>query len=171
MMTSNTKVSKFFTYGELWHSQGAMRLGINNEPTPEHLENLIWYANNIGDPCRLHIGGPLHISFYRSEALNDATPGSSKPSFHMLGFAGDIDCKRYGVGKNSELFWWIVDNLPFAQIIWEYGTSIEPDWIHVTAFPESKKMIGNLRWNQKKLARCIRSNGRPTYIPLDIKRP
>lgn len=164
------KVSKFFSYGELWNSEYAKRNGIDNRPTPEHLSRLTWLANTIADPCRMFVGAPLHGSFYRSEALNDATPGSSKPSFHMLGYAVDLDCQHYGNGKNADLFWWIVDNLTFAQIIWEYGTSIEPDWIHVTAFPEIVGTAGGLKWNQKKLTRCIKENGKPKYIPLDIKR-
>jgi hypothetical protein len=167
-MDANTKVSKFFSYGELWRSEGAKRLGINNEPTLEHLENLIWYANNIGDPCRMFVGGPLHISFYRSEALNNATPGSAKPSFHMLGCAGDIDCNHYGYGKNSELFQWIANNLTFAQMIYEFGDEKEPNWIHVTAFPESKKSMGGLIWNQKKLTRAIKVNGITKYINFDL---
>jgi hypothetical protein len=167
-METNTKVSKFFSYSELWRSEGANRLGIDNRPTPEHLDNLIWYANNIADPCRMFVGGPLHVSFYRSEQLNNATPGSAKPSFHMLGMAGDIDCQHYGHGHNGQLFKWIVENLNFAQIIWEFGTDTEPDWIHVTAFPESKKLVGGLRWNEKKLTRAIKVGNTTKYIPFSL---
>lgn len=167
-MDAKTKVSKFFNYGELWQSDGAKRLGIDNQPTQEHLDSLIWYANNIGDPCRMFVGAPLHISFYRSEALNNATPGSAKPSFHMLGMAGDIDCDHYGNGHNGLLFEWIVNNLTFAQIIWEFGDNVKPDWIHVTAFPESKKMVGGLRWNEKKLTRAVRVDGATKYIAFDL---
>jgi hypothetical protein len=168
MTDPKQKVSKFFSYGELYLSEGAKRLGIDNRPTDEHLENLIWYANNIGDPCRMFVGGPLHISFYRSEALNNATPGSAKPSFHMLGMAGDMDCQHYGHGHNGILFEWIVKNLTFAQIIWEFGSNVEPDWIHVTAFPESKKIVGGLRWNEKKLTRAIKENDKTKYIAFDL---
>ena len=54
------------------------------------------------------------------------------------------------------------------QIIWEFGDNVKPDWIHVTAFPESKKMVGGLRWNEKKITRAIRENGKTKYIPFDL---
>lgn len=166
-MNNSDKVSKFFTYGELYMSEGARRLGIDNTPTPEHLDNLIWFANNIGDKCREYVGGPLHISFYRSAALNAATPGAAPMSFHMLGMAGDIDCKHYGHGNNADLFRWLAKNVDAAQLIWEYGTDDQPDWIHVTAFPMAKGTIGGLTHNSKKLTRCIRENGQPKYIPFN----
>lgn len=167
-MELNAKVSQYFTYGELWKSEYATRKGIDNRPTEQHLENLIWFAKNIGDPCRVYVGGPLHISFYRSEALNNATPGSSKPSFHSLGMAGDIDCDHYGYGTNSDLFQWIVNNLTYSQIIHEFGTKESPDWIHVTAFSPMKGLIGGLRYDQKKMTRAIKENGKTKYIDYNL---
>jgi hypothetical protein len=163
------KASKFFTYNELWHSDGALRLGIDNKPTPEHLENLVWIANNIVDKCREFVGGPLHGSFYRSAALNAKTPGASKLSFHMLGMACDISCQYYGNGTNAELFRWMAKNLDFAQIIWEFGTDQNPSWIHVTAFAPSKGVIGGRRWNDKTLDRFYYDeNGVAKKKPFDL---
>lgn len=165
-MEAKTKVSKFFNYGELIYCD--KRLGIDNSPTPAHLENLTYLANTIADPAREFVGGPLHGYFYRSEALNNVTPGSAKPSFHMLGMAVDLDCDRYGIGTNADLFRWIVKNLDFAAIIWEFGTENNPDWIHVTAFKQSRGVVGGLTWNQKKLTRAVKVNGVTKYIPFDL---
>jgi hypothetical protein len=165
-MDAKTKVSKFFNYGELIYCD--KRLGIDNSPTPAHLENLTYLANTIADPAREFVGGPLHGYFYRSEALNNVTPGSAKPSFHMLGMAVDLDCDRYGVSTNALLFQFIRENLNFAQMIWEFGTETNPDWIHVTAFKQSRGVVGGLTWNQKKLTRAIKENGKTIYKPFDL---
>ena len=34
--------------------------------------------------------------------------------------------------SNADLFNYIKDNLEFDQLIWEYGTDKEPDWVHVS---------------------------------------
>lgn len=166
MMEANAKVSKFFTYGELIYCD--KRLGINNSPTPAHLDNLIYLANHIADPAREFIGGALHGYFYRSEALNNLTPGSAKPSFHMLGMAVDLDCDRYGIGTNAALFHFIKEKLDFANMIWEFGTEQNPDWIHVTCFKQAVGIAGGLRWNEKKLTRAIKVGGVTKYVAFDL---
>ena len=162
---NNYKVSKYFWYNELWHSESATRLNINNEPPAVHLENLNYLANEVVDKCREYVGGKLHASFYRSKALNDVTPGAAQPSYHMLGMAADIDCKFFGIGNNADLFKWMVNNLTFAQIIWEYGNDKHPDWIHVTAFAPAKT-AGNLKWNEKKVTRALKEGSTIKYIPF-----
>jgi hypothetical protein len=34
--------------------------------------------------------------------------------------------------SNAALFKYIKDNMPFDQLIWEYGNSTEPAWVHVS---------------------------------------
>lgn len=43
----------------------------------------------------------------------------------------DLD-NAYGGMINAEMFRWIVDHADFDQIIWEYGTTKNPDWVHVS---------------------------------------
>jgi len=167
-MDPKDKVSKYFSYGELWHSDYALRNNINNEPTPEHLDNLIWLTNNIIDKCREFVGGPLHGSFYRSDALNAATPGASKRSYHTFGMACDIDCKRYGHGNNAELFRWMAKNLTVAQLIWEFGNNEQPSWIHVTAFKSSLGQFGRLKWNEQEIVRFYVEDGVNKKKPFDL---
>lgn len=133
-------ISKYLSYKEATKSPTALRLGIDNDPTPEHLENMKYVAKEIFDKVREHIGRPLAAtSFYRSKALNDAVPGSSKTSQHMTGEAIDIDADVYGFGTNLEIFNFIKDNLIFDQAINEYPDKHgNPSWVHV-----SKTRTGN----------------------------
>lgn len=129
------KLSKYLTYEEATKSPTAKRLGIENTPDAEQLENMKFVAKKIFDPCREHVMGPLMASsFFRSKELNDATPGSSPTSQHMTGEAIDIDCDAYGNGTNREVFDFIRDTLDFDQLILEYPDSEgKPSWIHVSA--------------------------------------
>jgi zinc D-Ala-D-Ala carboxypeptidase len=133
-------ISKYLSYNEAIKSPTAIRLGIDNEPTPEHLENMRYVAKEIFDKVREYIDRPLAAtSFYRSKQLNDAVPGSSKTSQHMMGEAIDIDCDVYGFGTNLEVFNFIRNNLIFDQVINEYPDKFgNPSWVHV-----SKTRIGN----------------------------
>jgi zinc D-Ala-D-Ala carboxypeptidase len=134
------KISKYLSYKEAIKSPTALRLGINNEPNPEQLENMKYVAKEIFDPVRDFIGGPLAAtSFFRSKELNDAVPGSSKTSQHMSGEAVDLDTDVYGVGRNIDVFNYIRNNLIFDQVINEYPDKFgNPSWVHV-----SKRRTGN----------------------------
>lgn len=132
--------SRYLSYEEAIKSKTAIRLGIDNTPTPEHLANMKYVAREIFDKVREFVKGPLHASsFYRSKALNDAIPGSSKTSQHMKGEAIDIDCDTFGKGTNLDVFFFIKDNLIFDQLIAEYVDVLgNPAWVHV-----SKSKNGN----------------------------
>lgn len=133
-------ISKYLSYEEATKSPTALRLGISNEPTPEHLANMRYVAEEIFDKVRIFIGGPLAAtSFYRSKELNDAIPGSSKTSQHMTGQAIDIDADVFGHGNNLEIFDFIRNELIFDQVINEYPNKFGmPSWVHV-----SKTKTGN----------------------------
>ena len=96
-------------------------------------------AENIFEPLRKWVGGPIKInSFFRSVELNKAIGGSSK-SQHCEGRAIDID-DTYGHKTNAEMYNYIKDNLDFDQLIWEFGTDNNPDWVHVSyACPDSNR--------------------------------
>ena len=85
-------------------------------------------AEKIFEPLREWVGGPIRVnSFYRSEALNTEIKGAYK-SQHLTGNA--IDITTMGKKTNSEIFYYIKDNLDFDQLIWEFGH--EPKWLHVS---------------------------------------
>jgi len=124
-------ISKHVTYKEGVYSNTAMRLGLKNEPTEEHLSNMELLSEKVFEPLRMHVNGPIKInSFYRGPELNKAIGGSSK-SQHCEGRAMDID-DDFGYMSNADMFEYIKNNLSFDQMIWEFGNSDNPNWVHVS---------------------------------------
>jgi hypothetical protein len=124
-------ISEHISYKEGVYSITALRLGLNNDPTKTHLTNMELLAEKIFEPLRKHVGGPIKInSFYRGPELNKAIGGSSN-SQHCKGQAIDID-DVYGYMSNANMYEYIKNNLSFDQMIWEFGNSDNPDWIHVS---------------------------------------
>ena len=132
------QISKHITYAEAIHSNTAKRNGIDNTPTPDQVEVMKITAEKIFEPLRKFVEGPIKItSMFRSKELNKAIGGSSSTSQHMKGQAMDLD-DVYGYKSNSEMYYWIKENLNFDQLIWEFGTDMKPNWIHVSFISESE---------------------------------
>ena len=129
------KISDNITYAEAIHSNTAKRRGIDNTPNPAQVETMKVTAEKIFEPLRKWVGGPIKVnSFFRSPDLNEAI-GGSKTSQHCKGQAIDID-DVYGYKTNSEMYHWIKENLSFDQMIWEFGTDTQPNWVHVSYVSE-----------------------------------
>ena len=129
------KLSGHFSLAELTKSQTATRKGIDNKPTLDHIENLTELCTHVLEPTRRNFGKPMVISSgYRSEELCEAI-GSSKNSQHAKGEAADFEIT--GI-DNKELAEYIIDNLDFDQMIWEFGDKDNPDWVHVSYVSEEK---------------------------------
>ena len=125
------RISKHITYKEATKSVTALRLGIENKPSEYELQNMELIAEKVFEPLREAVNGPIKInSFYRSEELNKSIGGSSR-SQHCQGRAIDID-DFYGYVSNAYMYYYIKDNLDFDQLIWEFGTDTNPDWVHVS---------------------------------------
>jgi len=153
------KLSEHLNLSEVTKSDTAKRLGIDNNPTPEHLVNLKLLAENVFEPIREYFGKPIYISSgYRSKKLNSKTPGASKKSQHSLGEALDLDQddKETGI-TNTMVFNYIKDNIEFDQLIWEFGTDKNPDWVHVSYSCTGKQ--------RKQILKATRVNGKPIYSP------
>lgn len=151
-------LSPNFTLAELTRSERAMRDGIPNVPTPEHVANLTALAVHILQPLRDHFGEPIPVtSGYRSKELNLKTPGASQTSQHSTGQAADLDMKRAPKSRltNAALFHYIRQNLPFDQLIFEFGTKTEPSWVHVSYAPEPRGIV----------LRCTGTPKAPKYAP------
>ena len=125
------KLSKNLSLGEVVRSAAAKKLGIDNNPTKEHLENLKIIAKEVFQPTRDYFGVPIFISSgYRSKELNKKV-GGSKTSQHAFGMALDLDADVFGGVTNKQMFDYIRANLKFTQLIYEYGTDENPAWVHV----------------------------------------
>jgi hypothetical protein len=150
-------ISKHISEKEATKSVTALRLGIDNTPDGDTLNNMKIVAEKIFEPLREYVGGAIKInSFYRSSALNEAIGGSTR-SQHCKGQAMDID-DIYGHKTNKEMFVWIKDNLDFDQMIWEFGNEDNPDWVHVSYVSEDK--------NRNRILKAVRDEGKTKYIDI-----
>jgi zinc D-Ala-D-Ala carboxypeptidase len=155
-----SNISEHLTLNEVVNSATAKRLGIDNSPTPAHLENIKLLANKIFEPIRNHFGKPIGVSSgYRSAALNKATPGSSSTSQHCSGEALDLDQDSMNTGiTNKMVFDYIKTNLEFDQLIWEFGNDINPNWVHVSYESTGKQ--------RKQILKAVKVNGQTKYVPF-----
>jgi hypothetical protein len=111
-------------------------------------------AEKVFEPLRKWVGGPIKVnSFFRSEVLNESIGGASS-SQHCKGQAIDID-DVYGKKTNADMYHWIQTNLDYDQMIWEFGTDMQPNWIHVSYVSEEK--------NRNKCLKAYKENGRTKY--------
>ena len=130
-------ISAHITYKEATRSNTATRYGLSNDPTEEELAKMKVTAEKLFEPVRIHFDTPIAVnSFFRAPAVNKKV-GGSKTSQHMKAEAIDMD-DTYGGVKNSEIFWYIADNLDFDQLIIEYPEEGEPAWIHASYVSEEK---------------------------------
>lgn len=147
------KISKHISYKEATHSNTATRRGIKNVPTEKHLIAIRALAKHVFEPMRKHFDKPIRVnSFFRSVALNKAIGGSST-SQHCKGEAIDLDATEGFT--NKQIYNYIKNNLEYDQLIWEFGTDKEPDWVHVSYRANGK--------NRKQQLRASRKGGRTVY--------
>ncbi len=153
------QISKHLSLAEVSRSETAKRKGINNTPSGEHLENFKKLAENIFEPIREHFAVPIHISSgYRSKELN-ASIGGASSSQHCSGEAIDIDMDGSSSGvSNADVFKYIKDNLNFDQLIWEFGSDSNPDWVHVSYESTGKQ--------RKQILKAVKSGGKTSYVPF-----
>lgn len=153
------QLSEHLNLNEVTYSGTAKRLGIDNNPTPEHLNNLKLIAEKVFEPIRKHFGKPIKVSSgYRSKVLNAATPGASETSQHSTGEALDLDQDGMTTGvTNKMVFEFIKNNVIFDQLIWEFGTEYNPDWVHVSYESTGKQ--------RKQILKAVRVNGQTKYLP------
>lgn len=170
-MKKPLKISDHITLREATYSQEALKLGISNQPNEFCIENMKLVAENCFEPLRKFHGQPIKItSFFRSPELNSAIPGSSSTSQHLAGAisglheaAIDLDCDVFSNGlTNAQAFGWLRKNVEFDQLIWEFGTDGNPDWVHVSFRQDDNR------------GRCLKScydkeTKRIRYIVLNFK--
>ena len=148
------KISNHISYQEAIRSNTATRRGIDNTPGKYEITNMVGVAENIFEPLRQWVGGPIKInSMFRCEELNTAIGGSSR-SQHCQGRAIDID-DTFGHKTNAEMFNYIKENLNFDQLIWEFGTNDNPDWVHVSYISKEE--------NRNRILKAERINGKTQY--------
>ncbi len=147
-------ISEHISYYEATFSLTAIRKGIANVPNATHLANMQALAIHIFEPLRHYFGVPIKInSMFRSLTLNRSIGGASH-SQHCKGQAMDIDDTLGGI-TNAVIFQYIKDNLPFDQLIWEFGARQNPSWVHVSYKSNGK--------NRGQILRAYSKNGKTHY--------
>ena len=150
-------ISDHISEKESVYSRTAIRLNIKNTPTKEHRTNMCLLAENIFEPLRSYVGGPIKInSFYRSPELNKAIGGSAK-SQHCHGQAIDID-DTFGRVTNAEMYEFIKKHLNFDQMIWEFGDDDNPNWVHISYVSEEK--------NRNRCLKAYKEKGKTKYVVI-----
>jgi hypothetical protein len=148
------RISKHVSHTEGVKSNTASRLNLDNTPGEYELQNMCLVAEKVFEPLREWVGGPIKInSFYRCKELNMAIGGSTR-SQHCEGRAIDLD-DTFGHKTNKEMFEYIKNNLSFDQLIYEFGTDRNPDWVHVSYVSEDQ--------NRNRILKAEKINGRATY--------
>ena len=127
------KLSENFTLDEATYSETAVRMGINNQPNEQQLENMVTVARNM-EKVRDVLGGKgIRVnSWLRLPEVNVAV-GGSKVSSHMDGWAVDFTCAGFGdpyaVCKAIE-----ASGIKFDQMIHEFGR-----WTHISFAPQMRQ--------------------------------
>ena len=153
----NKMISKHISYKEGVYSNTAIRRGIDNDPNEEQLENMKLIADEVFEPLRVWVGGPIKInSFFRSPELNTAIGGSAT-SQHCKGQAMDID-DTFGKATNAEMYHWIKENLDFDQMIWEFGDDDNPNWVHISYVSEDE--------NRNRCLKAYKEKGKTKYMVI-----
>ena len=129
-----TKITKNFSLEEFTKSCTADRKGIDNTPSHEVKNNIARLVKEIMQPIRDKYKKPIVInSGYRCDALNKAV-GGSRTSQHCTGEAVDFETTN---GVNDKLFRLVKEmvekgEIQCGQLIWEYGSKKNPNWIHIS---------------------------------------
>jgi hypothetical protein len=150
-----TQLTKNFSLAEMVKSETALRHGMENNPGPDELNNLLNLCANVLQPIRNHYQKGVKVnSGYRSPDVN-AKVGGSRTSDHCRGMAADIEIP--GV-PNAELAKWIKESLSYTQLILEFYTVGVPDsgWVHVSYDPIDLK---------KQVLTAIKKDGKTVYLP------
>lgn len=123
------KKIKYFKLSEFINSSTANRLGIDNIPSFEVVDNLNRLADYL-DGIRAKFGKPILISSgYRCPMLNKAVGGVVN-SQHLKGLAADLVCSDM-----EKLLSIIRETKGFDQLITEHNKGSKTYWIHVSVAP------------------------------------
>jgi hypothetical protein len=133
-----TNVSKNITLRQATKSRIAIESGVPNTPGEHQLVNMSNVANNIFEPLIEHFKVPIGIlTFYITSNVKQ-----DEYLQYSTGMVMDIDAEVFNrtvvienkevILTNSIIFDYIVKNLDYDTIIWQFGNNENPDWIQVS---------------------------------------
>ena len=125
-----TRLTKDFTLEEFTDSVTARKHGIQNTPSPTHIQNIKMLCVRLLQPLRFLYGKAMIInSGFRVKELNDLLPNSSPTSDHMNGLAADIKCEN----PKELLDILLKSHLEFDQAI------LYPTFLHLSCRPMNNR--------------------------------
>ena len=132
LLIMSYKISKNFTYEEMYASPTAKARLIDNTPNDEVKSNLYKLVTTILQPIRDEFGEPIIVtSGYRCPKLNTAIGGAIN-SMHKQGKAADIKAKNMKKLQDCVLEWAKTNN--FDQIIIEKPINGVASWLHIGSY-------------------------------------
>ena len=138
------KKIKYFSLSEFLNSATAKRLGIDNTPTFEIIDNLNKLADYL-DAIREKVGKPILISSgFRCPVLNKAVGGVSN-SQHQKGLAADLIC-----ADMESLDKVLRETGGFDQLIKEHHKGSKSFLYHVSVAPRNGKPRQQIIMNLEK---------------------
>ena len=138
------KKIKYFSLSEFLNSATAKRLGIDNTPTFEVVDNLNKLADYL-DVIREKVGKPILISSgFRCPVLNKAVGGVSN-SQHQKGLAADLIC-----ADMESLEKVLRETGGFDQLIKEHRKGSSSFWFHVSVCSRNGKPRNQVIMNLEK---------------------
>lgn len=138
------KKIKYFKLAEFINSATANRLGIDNMPTFEIVDNLNRLADYL-DGIREKLGKPILVSSgYRCPMLNKAVGGVSN-SQHLKGLAADVVC------ADMESLEKVLREIGgFDQLIKEHRKGSTSFWFHISVCSRNGKPRNQIIMNLEK---------------------
>jgi zinc D-Ala-D-Ala carboxypeptidase len=138
-----------FTLDELTRT----RFSVDNTPGKKEEAALQLLAEKVLQPARDALG-PIEVtSGFRSVSVNTLVHGA-RNSHHLKGMAADLQMPD---GNHKRLFDYIRTHLVYTQLIWEFGSIDQPQWVHVSYDPADLKM---------QVLRAITYGKRVKYLEL-----
>lgn len=138
------KKIKYFSLHEFLNSATAKRLGIDNTPTFEIVDNLNKLADYL-DIIREKVGKPILISSgFRCPVLNKAVGGVAN-SQHQKGLAADLFC-----ADMESLEKVLRETGGFDQLIKEHRKGSNSFWFHVSVCSRNGKPRNQIIMNLEK---------------------
>ena len=134
------KFTRDFTYSDLTRSAKASELGIVEQfkrPPARIVHQARQFARIVLQPISDILNAQLVVTgWYRHPLLNQALKGATN-SGHLEAEAIDVQVWINGVMDNNEIIRAVVaSGVPFTKIISEYGTFINPLYIHIRYTPK-----------------------------------
>ena len=138
------KKIKYFSLSEFLNSATAKRLGIDNTPSFDVVDNLNKLADYL-DVIREKVGKPILISSgFRCPVLNKAVGGVSN-SQHQKGLAADLIC-----ADMESLEKVLRETGGFDQLIKEHRKGSSSFWFHVSVCSRNGKPRNQIIMNLEK---------------------